>query len=327
MDRGDGSNYWKTFAMPTDADLDAAVPYKELTINGAPDGPKFAPIWKERLALDDKYANDTWTESRDALRATRLATAKAVVAAWNLEKEGLAPVFSVLLDAESGERRCARVAMSSELAPNPHTRTGDTHEYGPMANAVAEAGGVLVALDDRCGSRPDVLLVGRGTKCGAQGTVMTTLKADARVVCVNWQNSEYGAESHPGTIGSLVSRDMAPAAGSLAQNRPRRGAAPAAATPAAPVETAEALAGAPCFVLDALDAGEPVLDDDAKQFREHYACFERTRTDPADTRLIKVDGQKTDKTAHQYFGEFYPTGGLGRVPGFSPRDPPRASYP
>ena len=70
-----------------------------------------------------------------------------------------------------------------------------------------------------------------------------------------------------------------------------------------------------------------VLDDAAKRFREHYACFERNRTDPADTRLVKVDGRMTDKTARQYFGEFYPTSGFGKWnPGFSPKDPPAGSY-
>ena len=106
MDRGDDSKYWEHFATPTDAELDAAPWYKDLTINGAPDGPLFAPIWKERLDMDDENDDGTWYESRDASRATRLATAKAVVAAWNLEKEGPAPVFSVALGGGSDERRC-----------------------------------------------------------------------------------------------------------------------------------------------------------------------------------------------------------------------------
>ena len=336
VDRGKDSNYWKTFAMPTDADLDAAMPYKELTINGEPDGPLFAPIWKERLDDDDENADDTWTESRDALRATRGATAKAVVAAWNLEKIGPPPSFSIALDGSSGERRCACVAMSSELSSNRSKRTEDTYEYGPVADVVAAAGGVLVVLDDRHGPSPDVILVGRGATLGTVGhdavSSSTALKLDARVVFVNWQNSEHDAESYPGTIGSLVGRRMAPAAGSLAQNRPRRGAAPAVATPAAPAESAEVLAEAPCFVLDALKAGGAVLDDAAKPFREHYACFERNRTDPEDTREIRIhDAERgyvrTGKTARQHFGEFYPTSGYGWAhPGFLPKDPPRASY-
>ena len=326
--RGDDSKYWQTFATPTDADLDAAVPYKKLTINGEPDGPLFAPIWKERLALDDEYAEKTWTQSRDALRAMRDATAKAVVAAWNAEKTGPPPVFSIALDDGSGDRRCACVAFSSGLAQNPHKRTEDTYEYGAVADAVAAAGGVFVALDpsERWSPSLDLVLVGRGTDCGACHRLMT-LKADARVVFVNWQNSEHGAESYPGTIGSLVGRRMAPAVGSLAQSRPKRGAAPAAATPAAPTESAAELAEAPCFVLDALKAGGAVLDDDAKRFREHYACFERNRTDPEDTRIIRIDGARTGKTARQYFGEFYPTSGFGKWnPGFLPKDPPRTSY-
>ena len=66
----------------------------------------------------------------------------------------------------------------------------------------------------------------------------------------------------------------------------------------------------------------------AKQFREHYACFERNRTDPEDTRIIRIGTRMTGKNAHQYFGEFYPAEGYGRWnPGFLPKDPPRASYP
>ena len=162
---------------------------------------------------------------------------------------------------------------------------------------------------------------------------MTTLKLGARIVFVNWQNSEHGAESYPSTPGSLFGiHHAADAAGSLARNRPRRGAVPAAATPAAPAESVAELAAAPCFVLDALKAGQPVLDDAAKQFREHYACFERNRTDPEDTREIRIhDAERgyvrTGKTARQHFGEFYPTSGYGWAhPGFLPKDPPRASY-
>ena len=333
MDRGDDANYWKTFATPTDADLDAAVPYKELTLNGEPDGPKFAPIWEERLDDDDENADDTWEKSHDALRATRLATAKAAVAAWNLEKEGPPPVFSIAVDDGSGERRCARVTLFHRSCG----KSEDTFEYEPMVDAVAAAGGVFVALDDRWGGaaavRADVVLVGHGVRFSSRGTVVTTLKLGARIVFVNWQNSEHGAESYPSTPGSLFGiHHAADAAGSLARNRPRRGAVPAAATPAAPAESVAELAAAPCFVLDALKAGQPVLDDAAKQFREHYACFERNRTDPEDTREIRIhDAERgyvrTGKTARQHFGEFYPTSGYGWAhPGFLPKDPPRASY-
>mgnify|MGYP004363890313 CR=1 FL=1 len=70
-----------------------------------------------------------------------------------------------------------------------------------------------------------------------------------------------------------------------------------------------------------------MLDDAAKPFREHYACFERNRTDPEDTRIIRIDGARTGKTARQYFGEFYPTSGFGKWnPGFLPKGPPMASY-
>ena len=44
MDRGGDSKYWQNFQEPTDADLDAAVWYKDLTINGLRGGPLFAPI-------------------------------------------------------------------------------------------------------------------------------------------------------------------------------------------------------------------------------------------------------------------------------------------
>jgi len=326
--RGDDSKYFQTFATPTDADLDAAVPYEKLTINGAADGPLFAPIWEERLDDDDENDDGTWEDSRDASRATRLATALAAVAAWNLEKEGPPPVFSVLLDAESGERRCARVAMSSELAANPNKRTEDTDEYGPVADAVAEAGGVLVALlnEGRAPPYPDVVLVGRGTNCSAPGTVMTTLKLDARVVSVNWQNSEHGAESHPGSVGSLFGRRGVAAAGSLAGSRARRGAAPAAATPAAPAESVAELAAAPCFVLDALKAGLPVLDDAAKPFREHYACFERNRTGGPNEQRKRSNCPTPWERYHEEHGDFYPPSGVSGHPGFLPRDPPRASY-
>ena len=65
-----------------------------------------------------------------------------------------------------------RVAFSSELAANPNKRTEDTHEYGPMAKAVAEAGGVFVALlnEGRAPPYPDVVLVGRGATLGAAGS-------------------------------------------------------------------------------------------------------------------------------------------------------------
>ena len=97
-------------------------------------------------------------------------------------------------------------------------------------------------------------------------------------------------------------------------------------------QSAAELAEAPCFVLDALDAGEPVLDDAAKPFREHYACYKRNPTDPANTDIIRIhDAERghyrTGKTARQYFGEFYPTSGFGKWnPGFLPKDPPRTSY-
>ena len=328
MDRGDDSKYWEHFATPTDADLDAAPCYDDLTINGARGGLKFAPIWRRRLALDNKYADKTWTESRDAARARHVAAAHGRVAAWNLERNGPPPVFSIALDDGSSERRCARVAFFSELAANPNKRTEDTYEYEPMANAVAEAGGICVSVKDHGLGAPDLVLVGCGVNLTMRGTHCTTLKIDARIVHVNWQLPEWGAESHPSTIGSLFGRRRAAASGSLAGRRARRGAAPTAATPAAPTESAAELAAAPCFVLDALKAGQPVLDDAAKRFRDHYACFERNRTDPADMRLIRVENVRTGKTAHQYFGEFYPTGGFGRqVPGFSPKDPPTASYP
>ena len=80
-------------------------------------------------------------------------------------------------------------------------------------------------------------------------------------------------------------------------------------------------------MLDALTRGRPVLDDDAAPFRAHYSCFERNRTDPADTRIIRIKNRTTGKNAHQYFGEFYPTGGYGKWnPGFLPKGPPGASY-
>ena len=201
-----------------------------------------------------------------------------------------------------------------------------------MADEVAKAGGICVSVKDHGLGEPDVVLVGRGVKLKQDGAHITTLKLDARIVHVNWQNGEHGAESHPGTRGSLVGRNVAPASDSRASGRARRGAAPAAATPAEPAESAEALAAAPCFVLDAVKAGQPVLDDAAKRFREHYACFERNRTDPADTRIIRIhDAERgnvrTGKTARQYFGEFYPTGGYGKWnPGFLPKGPPGASY-
>ena len=97
--------------------------------------------------------------------------------------------------------------------------------------------------------------------------------------------------------------------------------------PPKPVKSPEEIKALPCFVRDALERGRPVLDDDAQSFRAHYSCFERTRTDPADTRLIMVDGVRTGQTAHQYFGEFYPTEGYGKWhPGFVPKGPPTASY-
>ena len=332
MGRGKDSKYWQTFATPTDADLDAAVPYEKLTINSARGGPLFAPIWRRRLALDDKNADDTWTVSRDALRATRVATAKAVVAACNEDETLPVPPFSIALNDGSGLRRCALVAFSSELKANPIKRTEDTHEYGPMADEVAAAGGVFVALDaldERRGSRPDIVLVGHGISFKAHGPVVTALKLDARVVYVNWKHGEYGAESHPGTPGSLVGRNLAPATGSLARTRPTRGAsrvaAPAAATPAAPAESVESLAGAPCFVLDALKAGQPVLDDAAKRFREHYACFERNRTDRNETRKRGHRPTAWEKF-HEEHGDFYPPD-YNRPPGgFSPKDPPTGSY-
>ena len=58
MDRGKDSKYWEHFATPTDAELDAAPCYETLTINGAHGGPLFAPIWEERLDMDDDNADD-----------------------------------------------------------------------------------------------------------------------------------------------------------------------------------------------------------------------------------------------------------------------------
>ena len=326
VSRGKDSKYWQTFATPADADLDAAVPYEKLTINGASDGPLFAPIWEERLDDDDEHDDGTWEESRDALRATRIAAALAAVAAWNVEKEGPAPVFSIARGDGSGERRCARVTLFHRSGGNSE----DTHEYEPMANAVAAAGGVFVALDDRWGGakavRADVVLMGRGARFSSKGATITALKLDSRIVHVNWRNSEHGAESHPGTPGSLFGRSAAPASGSIAQGRPKRGAAPAAATPAAPAESAAELAAAPCFVLDALKAGQPVLDDAAKRFREHYAFFERNRTDRNETRKRGHRPTAWEKF-HEEHGDFYPPDYRGEGCAFNDLPPPRASYP
>jgi len=168
---------------------------------------------------------------------------------------------------------------------------------------------------------PDLVLVSPhvDVEKTSDSFAVSSLKASGAIVYCNGRNSFWAA------FAENDDDDDTKEAPSAAR-RPRRGAVRAPVAPPKPVKSPEEIAALPCFMRDALTSGRPVLDDDAKSFRAHYSCFERTRTDPADTRKIYIKRVSTGKTPRQHFGEFYPTGGHGRVPGFSPKDPPTGSF-
>ena len=170
---------------------------------------------------------------------------------------------------------------------------------------------------------PDLVLVSPhvDVEKTSDSFAVSSLKASGAIVYCNGRNSFWAA------FAENDDDDDTKEAPSAARRPRRRGAAAAPVAPPKPVKSPEEIADLPCFVRDALENRLAVLDDDAQSFRAHYACWERNRTDPADTRIIRIKNRTTGKNAHQYFGEFYPTGGYGKWnPGFVPKDPPAASY-
>ena len=330
--RSDDSRCMENFPKPSRAQLDAAFPYECLTVTGKIDDPLWDPCWRQLLALDDDAHGDTVMMARDLAHKRREATALAAVRAWNKDNTQPAPVLSVL---EGNSRRCALVAVVHirDGRSGGKKRAWDCSVLEPLSDAVAAAGGLLVAMAEthRDGDL-DLVLVSPHIdveSLGNTSAASTSLKERGRIVYCNGKNCVWAALAEEGDDDD--DDDADDEAPSIA-NRPRRGGAAAVpVAPPKPVKSPEEIAAAPCFMLDALTRGRPVLDDDAAPFRAHYSCFERTRTDPEDTRIIRIrkDGAQvsTGKTARQYFGEFYPTSGFGKWnPGFSPKDPPESSY-
>ena len=314
------------FEKPSRAELDAAFPYKNLTVTGRVGDALWHPLYRLRLAADDDAKEDNKLVARDLTRARREVTALAVVDAWNKDRTRPVPVFSVR--EGDGSRRCAFVAIEDGRAAS-RFRAEDCSTLEPLADAVAAAGGRLVVVQKQ--HRADVddldlLLVSPHVdvdSLGKTSTASTSLKVNGVIVYGNGRNSFWAAFAE--NDDNDDAKDEAP---SVARpRRARRSAAAAPVAPPKPVKSPEEIADLPCFVRDALERGRPVLDDDAESFRAHYSCLERTRTDPEDTRIIRIKNVSTGKTARQYFGEFYPTSGFGKWnPGFSPKDPPAGSY-
>ena len=311
------------FEKPSRAELDAAVPYERLTITGKIGDALWHPLWLGRLAADDAAKEDNKLVARDLTHKRRDATALAVVDVWNQDQTQPVPVLSVL--EEGGSRRCAIVA----IADGTKRRADDSPTLEPLADAVAAAGGLLVVRQKEHRANNvdlDLLLVSPHVDVDSLGKTSVAsnfLKVRGRIVYCNGKNSVWAALAEEDDDDEDDdSEDDAPSAA----RRPRRGAVRAPVAPPKPVKSPEEIAAFQCFVRDALETGRPVLDDDAALFRAHYSCFERTRTDPADTRKIYIKRVSTGKTPRQHFGEFYPTGGHGRVPGFSPKDPPTGSF-
>ena len=316
------------FAKPSRAQLDAAFPYERLTITGKIGDALWHPLWLGRLAADDDAKEENKSVARDLAHKRREATALAAVRAWNKDNTQPAPVLSVL---EGVSRRCALVAVVHirDGRSGGKQRAWDCSSLEPLSDAVAAAGGLLVAMAEthRDGDL-DLVLVSPHIdvdSLGQTSAASTSLKVRGRIVYGNGKNSVWAALAEEGDDDE---DDDAEDDEPSAARRPRRGAARAPVAPPKPVKSPEEIAVVPCFVRDALERGRPALDDDAQSFRAHYACFQRNPTDPEDTRIIRIKGKSTGKNARQHFGEFYPTGGYGIWnPGFVPKDPPRASHP
>ena len=311
--RSDDSGCMEYFAKPSRAQLDAAFPYERLTITGNIGDALWDPFWQLRLAADDDAKGELVTVARALAHKRRDATAWEAVDAWNQDRTQPVPVLSVL--EEGGSRRCAILV----IADGTTRRADDYPALEPLADAVAAAGGRLVVLKaDHRDADLDLVLVSPHVDVKSLGTwASTSLKASGAIVYGNGRNSFWAALAEEDDDDEDDdAEDEAPSVAS----RPRRGARVPVAPPK-PVKSPEEIAALPCFMLDALTRGRPVLDDDAEPFRAHYSCFERRRTDPNEQRK-----RSNVKIAWERYGEFYPLNGRGGAPAFVEKDPPEVSY-
>ena len=210
----------ENFPKPSRAELDAAFPYKRLTITGNIGDALWDPFWQLRLAADNDAKGELVPVARALTHKRRDATAWEAVDAWNQDQTQPVPVLSVL--EEEGSRRCAIVA----IADGTKRRADDSPTLEPLADAVAALGGLLVVLSKKHRNVDlDLVLVSPHVDVESLGTRdgplrdSTPLKESGAIVYCNGRNGFWVAFAEKDDDDDDDNTEEAP---SVAR-RPRRG--------------------------------------------------------------------------------------------------------